>query len=270
MLAKYGANKEPNNFLEFLQFLKTVPDSERDEHFQTQSYFPYTKNIVTKNNLRYRWLDSKPAGSFGLKYIGDISQLNHHLTTIYSRIFKDHPSMLNGALEGIQRTQKRNSILYSKTDYPDAALLTINELDNLVLAPKPQDFFTDVKVVKLVKEIYKTDFSLFSYDYNDLPYKNASNEIKELPDDFDWLMYLRLNPDLSPEIFHNQRATIRHYLEFGRYEQKLRAYKMEQPLGFNWMRYLELHADLGTAGINTEESALQHYLCYGLRESRTF
>jgi len=67
MLANYGGDKEPNNFLEFLQFLKKVPDSERDGHFQSQSHFPYTKHIVTKNNLRYRWLKSKPIGSFGLK-----------------------------------------------------------------------------------------------------------------------------------------------------------------------------------------------------------
>jgi len=270
MLAKYGTGKEPENFLEFLQFLKMVPDSERDGHFQSQSYFPYTKKVVTKSDFRYRWLNVKPINSFGLKYVGDVSQLNHHLITIYTRIFKNEPSMLAAALDGIKKTQKRNSILYSKADYPDASLLSVNELDSLVLAPKPQDFFTNRKVVELVQEIYKKDFSLFSYNYSDLPFKQASKEIDSLPDDFDWQTYLHLNPDLSPEMFHNQRATIRHYFEFGRFETDLRAYKMEQPIGFDWERYINLHADLRAAGINTKDSALEHYLRYGLREKRTF
>jgi len=178
--------------------------------------------------------------------------------------------MLEAALNGIDRTQKRNSILYSKADFPNAALLTVEELDSLVLAPKPQDFFTDPKVIKLVQEIYKKDFALFSYQHNDLPFKNASQEISELPDDFDWQTYLHLNPDLSPEIFHNQRATLRHYFEFGRFESSLRAYKIEKPKGFEWQRYLQLHADLGAAGIKTEEAALEHYLRCGLREKRSF
>lgn len=262
-------NAEPQNFLEFLRYLKTVPDALRDTHFQSQSYFAHADMVVTQSSPRYRWLGLKPKHAFGIKFSGDISGFKQHSHKVFKRIFKKDKPKLASAIDAINQIKKRNSSFYGVADYPHAPSMPIADLDELVFAPKPQDFFHDPQAVQLVNEIYARDFTLFAYPLNRLPNKGPSKEIELVPSDFDWRMYLRLNPDLPKNEIYNERSVVRHYLEFGRFETHVRAYKIEAPAGFDWQRYLSLHEDLPKAGINTEMAAIEHYISYGVREQRT-
>lgn len=258
----------PNNFIEFLEFLKSVPDSKRDSHFQTQAYFSYTNRVVTPSNLQYRFFKLKPEHALGVNYIGDIAGFEKHTRKVFKRVFRHDQTKLSFALEKLAQLRKRNSSFYGRDDYPNAASLDIKELDEMVYAPKPQDFYVDPIARKLVQEIYQEDFNLFDYPVEQVPEKEPSKEINSVPRDFDWKMYLRLNPDLPRDEIYNERSVVRHYLEFGRFEATLRAYKIAAPVGFDWQRYLNLHDDLPASGITSEKAAIEHYISYGIREQR--
>lgn len=261
-------NGEPQNFIDFLHYLKTVPDALRDSHFQSQAYFGHADMVVTKASPRYRFLGQKPAHAFGVKYSGDIAGFNQHTEKVFKRIFKRDKSKLHLALKKVHRLKRRNSSFYGEQEYLSAASMPLSELDEIVYAPKPQDFYVDEQAISLVNEIYSNDFDLFLYQRNEIPHKAASKEISLVPKDFDWRVYLRLNPDLPHDEIYNERSVVRHYLEFGRFETHLRAYKIEAPSGFDWQRYLSLHDDLPKAGITTELAAIEHYISYGIREER--
>jgi len=268
MLSESPPDKMPNNFLEFLQYLANVPDKDRDSHFRTQSFLPFTLTVVTRRCLRY-WIPRKPESQpFKVNYDGDISGYKKHFAWLYKRVFKKDPAKYQQAMTALTAQNKSNSLFYSEQEYANAALLSLSELDNMVFAPKPQDFLQHPEVVSLVQSIYAEDFRIFGYKKNDFPNKGGSKENELLPNDFDWQMYKRLNPDLGCETIRNERSYIRHYLEYGRFEGPNRAFKLEAPEGFEWQRYLNLHADLPAAGINTEEGAIEHYLSFGLAEGR--
>lgn len=267
--ANIGARADsPDNFLDFLTVLANVPDELRDTHFQTQSYFPYASMVVTTASPRFRWLGQKPPHAFGVNYMGDISGFGAHMQKIVKRIFKGNKPKLSSALTQIERIKKSNSSFYGTVDYADAAQLSVDELDTLVFAPKPQDFLRSSDVVDLIERIYRQDFELFGYTLGDWPSKSASSEIDQVPNDMDWEMYIRLNPDLPRDQIYNERGVVRHYLEFGRYEEHPRAYKIEAPDGFDWQRYLSLNSDLRAQGIDNANAAIEHYISYGIRQHR--
>lgn len=260
------ANGNPRNFLEFLQYLKEVPDADRDSHFQTQAYFVCANKILT----RRPWYRRLRPGEVVLNYVGDISRFNVHMEKVFKKIFKNHPQMQKLAIGEIGNVKKMNSSFYGNQTYPNAATLDTNELDNMVFAPKPQDFFLDPQAQRLVEEIYAQDFSLFGYDPKKIPLKSASPELAAVPVDFDWQTYLLLSPDLPPNGIDNERTVTRHYLEFGRHETNSRFYKIKAPAGFDWQVYLDLHPDLRAAGIDNERNAIIHYLSFGIHEKRAF
>lgn len=270
MLNEYGEQREPSNFIEFLHFLKSVPDAERDMHFQTQVYFAHAPSIVTPRDFYFKWFGRKPEDAFGVDSVFDIKNFENAMRRQYKRVFRKNVPMRQHALDQLAQVKKTNSSFYGHENYDDASKLSVEEINCIVFAPKPQDFLVDPQAVKLIQEIYAQDFKLLGYNPARLPNKKAAKEIEDVPKDFDWKMYLRLNPDLHlrPEEFYNERTIVRHYLEFGRYEEPFRAYRLEKPEGFDWRSYLEVNKDLVRAGITTEEAAIEHYLGYGVREYR--
>ena len=82
-----------------------------------------------------------------------------------------------------------------------------------------------------------------------------------IPDDFDWQIYLKINPDLS---IQTQEFARSHYLEYGISES--RRYSA-LPDDFNWHAYLKINPDLT---IQTPEFARSHYLEYGIGEKRSY
>lgn len=271
MLDRYCKGDEPDNFLEFLQFLKNVPDKERDAHFQSQVFFAQARKVVFSKGFLGRVQAAFPK-TFVLSQSSDIKEFNSAMLEHFGYVFRHNEQMLKKAETSLANLKKSNSSFYGHENYEDASKLTVKELDQIVFAPKPQDFLVDSNVIELVNDIFAQDFRLLGYRVGDIPVKKASKEISNVPDDLDWEMYLKLNPDLylRPNEFYNERTVVRHYLEFGQYEEHLRAYKLEDPEGFEWRKYLKLNQDLVEAGINTHEAALEHYLGYGIREYRRY
>jgi len=262
------AGKRPDSFIEFLEYLKTVPDEERDSHFQTQACFVRQPQAATLKTLFNRVLRRNRKPAVALDFFGDIGDFKSNMQTVYAHIFAENEAMRNKALAEIDQIKKSNSSFYAEQDFDDAATLSLQAHDDLQFAPKPQDFYKSSYARELVEEIYAEDFRQFGYAYGDIPIKKPSAETKLMPDDFDWQMYLRLNPDLPADEIYNERSVARHYLEFGRFEAVPRAYKVEKPPGFDWQRYLALHEDLRLAGIDNERDAITHYISYGVREER--
>ena len=245
-----------NSFKEFVELLAIIPDEYRDIHFQSQSF-------VGKN------LAHCDLGEGCLEY-ADVSQMGGHLSACYKKIFRSDQHASDTVTNFLESKRRRNSLYYAGESFPDAATMNIEVLDNLVCSPKPQDFYSEAEVVDAVYRIYRNDFERFDYSKDQIPFKSASTEVGDLPDEFNWQSYLELNPDLAQDEFYNERSAVRHYLEFGRYESIPRAYVIKAPTGFDWQVYTTMYPDLQAAGINDERSAIVHYLYFGIREGRKF
>ena len=90
--------------------------------------------------------------------------------------------------------------------------------------------------------------------------------MNNLPEDFDWNIYIKLNKDLSN--IKLKSHAIKHYLKHGKSENRL--YKIDKtnyPIDFNWKNYIILNPDLKC--IN-ELDALNHYLQFGKKEKRKY
>ncbi|MBX2848579.1 MAG: sulfotransferase family protein [Acidiferrobacterales bacterium] len=254
-------NGEPTNFIEFLEYLATVPDRFRDSHFKTQSYFHYEHFHKSKLALDNR---NKTINSLHLS--GDLQDFNKIVLQAYGVIFKEHNDMYERAKKEIENIPRVNSQLYSDEVSENVANLTVAELNEMAYAPLPQYFFESARAKKLTEKIYRRDFKNFNYLLGDVPQKKPSTELKYIPKDFDWQSYLALNPDLKNHDLTSQRLVTRHFLIHGRHEENRRYYKIEAPEGFDWRKYLELREDLVAAGITSEKEAIAHYLTYGRNE----
>ena len=211
----------PDNFLEFLEYLKDVPDSERDAHFQTQAYFAYVDKVM----LNPTWLSRLKARYrkqriLDLNLTSDIRDFTKFTSLVYSRVFKSDPSMWEKAEAEIAGIKKSNASFYGKADFDDAGKLSVAQLDALTFSPKPQDFYGSERARHLVEEIYAEDFRMFGYKVGDLPNKKVSTEVELIPENFDWQAYLEANADLPLNGIDNERKAVRHYLEFGRFEDR--------------------------------------------------
>lgn len=258
-------NDEPQTFIEFLHYLRDVPDYLRDSHFQTQSHFGYKEILKSKPKLR-RMLPDQLA----LNFYGDVRGFNDHLKKIYTKIFAKYPDMREKALAEIPNIPRMNNLIYGEDDWPDAANMSPEKLRSLPYVVKPQDFYTGTETRDLVQEIYAKDFDMFAYDAEIVPEKKPSSELALMPADFDWRTYRTLNPDLPEQGVDNERQLNHHFLMYGRSEARKRFYKFDLPDKFEWQTYLQLNADLQEAGIDNERDAAIHYLAYGHYEQRAY
>ena len=120
------------------------------------------------------------------------------------------------------------------------------------------------------------------------------------PQDFDFQNYLRTNTDLGAAGIDTQEEALRHYLNYGKTENRSLGNPQVQensaptttapavapvaptndwmpnqwynpnvmPENFDWQRYIAANQDLGAAGIDTQEEAMRHYFNYGEKEGR--
>jgi hypothetical protein len=93
--------------------------------------------------------------------------------------------------------------------------------------------------------------------------KSNSQNIK-LPEDFDWLIYLKLNTDLNRK--STKKEVIEHYKKHGIKEN--RKYKVILPDDFNWRGYLYLNKDLYK--FVKKEECIEHYINHGYFENRKY
>lgn len=261
---------EPTSFIDFLRALRAIPDEQRDAHFQTQSFLTPTLQLVTRRTLRYRLLGRRKAHEFPIDHCYDVSRMKSGLSTVYRTIFANAPEQLTAFMRLQDNAKgKRNSLLYSSENIADAAELSVEVLDEMMFAPKPEAFLRRDEVRALVFEIYEHDFKHFGYPKNRIPITKHLATPAHIPPGFDWKLYLEFNPDVANSPFvRNRRSALRHYLEFSPYDDYERAYNLETPADFDWQRYLALHADLPAAGILDRDAALRHYQTFGRREKR--
>jgi hypothetical protein len=117
--------------------------------------------------------------------------------------------------------------------------------------------------------------------------KITDEDRANLPADFDWRVYKKLNSDLERLGFVEEHHLIAHFLKYGRYEgrqysnihteninkkpeMKLDYVNTLVPKDFNWHKYLSLNPDLSKENINTELLAKLHYIEYGKQERRAY
>ena len=88
-----------------------------------------------------------------------------------------------------------------------------------------------------------------------------------VPGDFDWKIYLNLNPDINSVITDRIRA-IHHYDQYG-YKENRRYKYIHIPPNFQWEIYLELNPDV-KAIASDSNGALRHYERNGYKENRAY
>jgi hypothetical protein len=85
-----------------------------------------------------------------------------------------------------------------------------------------------------------------------------------IPSDFNWKVYVRLNPDLNQT--SNEEDITHHYINHGMNEN--RRYKINIPNDFNWKKYLQLNEDLSKNW--NEKETTEHYVCDGFFQNRKY
>lgn len=89
--------------------------------------------------------------------------------------------------------------------------------------------------------------------------------VKAIPSDFDWEMYLKLNKDLPRN--YDENECIKHYTKFGKNENRF--YKnLSMPEDFSWKTYLKLNKDLPRN--YSKRECILHYLKCGKSENRSY
>jgi hypothetical protein len=95
-----------------------------------------------------------------------------------------------------------------------------------------------------------------------------------IPIDFIWQDYISLNPDLQKANINTQSLAIRHYLLYGKKEQREYKYKTliaSIDLDFDPVFYLSEYPDVASYYENTKtipqkEKLLHHYINFGETE----
>lgn len=88
--------------------------------------------------------------------------------------------------------------------------------------------------------------------------------MSNIPNNFNWKVYLELNPDLNQD--SNEKDVISHYINYGIHEN--RKYIINIPHDFDWRLYLKLNPDLNQDSIEIE--VVQHYINHGINENRQY
>ena len=91
-----------------------------------------------------------------------------------------------------------------------------------------------------------------------------------IPPDFNWKVYLELNPDLLKLNIIKRKQIIEHYIQYGKKEERSYKYDLQLPEDFHWKIYLELNPDLLDSNINKRKHCIEHYFKYGKNEKRKY
>jgi hypothetical protein len=88
--------------------------------------------------------------------------------------------------------------------------------------------------------------------------------IVDIPKNFNWKIYLKLNPDLK---FLKKEQALKHYIKFGKIENRI--YEINLPSDFDWEDYLKLNPDV-FENCKDKYSAINHYIKFGSNEKREY
>lgn len=93
---------------------------------------------------------------------------------------------------------------------------------------------------------------------------NQKSIIFDIPKNFNWKTYLKLNPDLN---FSKKEEAVKHYIKFGKIENRL--FEINLPSDFVWENYLKLNPDIFET-CKDKYSAINHYIKFGSNEKRKY
>jgi len=92
-----------------------------------------------------------------------------------------------------------------------------------------------------------------------------------LPKDFNWFTYLKLNPDLKNSGITTKKKCEEHFLRHGKNENRFyNENKGVLPKDFDWEFYLNNNNDLIKSGLKNESDAIRHYINSGCKENRKY
>lgn len=98
----------------------------------------------------------------------------------------------------------------------------------------------------------------------------SANEGTVYPN-FDWRVYLALNPDLPANGVITEQDALVHFHSYGIVEKRRYSEFEPRPLAnFDWKMYLKLNPDLNPKEVSTEKQARFHYYHFGMHEGRSY
>jgi len=159
------------------------------------------------------------------------------------------------------------SALYTNETRPHSTNLAINSnLDIHILYCDGGDYYEDILVFSDIAATPTEE--ILHIPPNDEAAATIPAVITPLiPVDFNWKMYLDLNPDIA-RVFSTKEDAIKHYLQSG--IRETRRYKFQHvPDGFEWEIYLDLNPDVKSV-IRDRIGALHHYERNGYKEKRGY
>ena len=142
----------------------------------------------------------------------------------------------------------------------------ILENEKGIIIPNNTELLSYLKNNELI-DYYNNKLSKYAkFHYETYGFKEGRQYKIELPIDFVWSTYLKLNSELS-SICNDENGAIQHYKNTGYFEG--RQYKIEVPSDFVWSTYLKLNSELSSI-FNDENGAIQHYKNIGYFEGRQY
>jgi hypothetical protein len=113
----------------------------------------------------------------------------------------------------------------------------------------------------LIIENYMNDFSIKKN--KEMDFIKINEYMYSIKTDFDWEIYLLLNPDLAKFGIKTSQEAFNHWQSRGKFEGR-----KYSEINFDWEMYILLHDDLKLAGIDTKLASYSHWINYGKNEKR--
>ena len=109
-------------------------------------------------------------------------------------------------------------------------------------------------------------------------YPKVQISIHNVPDDFNWKIYIQNYDDLRNAGINTEEKAKKHWAEYGKSEGRI-YWKVLAPVpevgellppDFDWETYVNNYEDLENTGIDTKQKAAEHWLKIGKKEGRTY
>lgn len=204
---------------------------------------------------------------FGNKYIQNIlncpSSFDYNWVNIYYKFYKDRDSVYKK-----YRLEKLygNHIETVNCENRMADAMIEHAFERIVMAlvlqmNRPIKILNGKDFTMSIIENYMNSFNIKKN--KEMDFITLKEYMFEKIKDFDWELYLLLNPDLIGSGIKNKNEAIKHWNLHGKKEGRI----YTDP-DFNWEIYLLLNKDLTKSGVSTKLAAVQHWINHGKKEGR--
>lgn len=204
---------------------------------------------------------------FGDKYIYNAlntsTSFDYNWVNIYYKFYKDHATVykkyraekLHGNHLNTMKCEKRMADAMIEHAFERVVIALVLHMKRPVRILNGDDFTMSAI------ENYMNNFSIKKN--KEMDFITLKEYMYSKLKDFDWEIYMLLNPDLIGAGIKNKKEAIMHWNSNGKKEGR----KYTDP-DFNWEIYLLLNEDLRAAKISTKFKAFQHWINHGKKEGR--